>query len=194
MSNLENKNQPQTKLSIVGWLKKPSVKTDRALNITTIVLAFIGFACALIGGWNPEASKWIIGLGAFPILLLMLGVLIVRTLRRVWTQVWTKKEIIWQSILYSAWLLAFIFLWYGLGMATSMYQEVNNYKLGLSVAEQGNFISLTALQKAEGFESYLGGIWTMVVFVGIAMFINVFYNMGHPVVNEEEQNKLQKRK
>ncbi|MCV3728584.1 hypothetical protein OF376_02245 [Ureaplasma miroungigenitalium] len=175
------------------WFYKENYKIDRAMNILVVAFAFACFACALIGAWNPEASKWIIGFGAFIMFAATITVLVLRTIKRMNIHKWTRKEIIWQSVMYSFWAFALFGLLFGLIVAAVRYDHVVFIKELLGKQKAG-FIPLTGLSGQPGFEAYLAGLWIMVIGIGAAMFVSVFYNMAHPVLKESEQVNITKNK
>ncbi|MCV3754173.1 hypothetical protein [Ureaplasma zalophigenitalium] len=193
MSKNTNVKSLGNKKVLTKWFYKENYKIDRAMNILVVAFAFACFACALIGAWNPEASKWIIGFGAFIMFAATIVVLVLRTIKWMNIHKWTRKEIIWQSVMYSFWGFALFGLLFGLIVTAIRYDDVVIIKQSLG-REKAAFIPLTGLSGHAAFGSYLAGLWIMVIGVGAAMFVSVFYNMAHPVLKESEQVNITKNK
>lgn len=152
-------------------------KGMKILNILIVAFAFGLFACAIIGSFDAKATKYAIGIGVGLVQFIVLGLLIYRVIVVHYQNKWSKKEIIWQGILFGLWFFGFIWWMWATAATTQAYEQIVLF-YDLNKAKNPNYslIVMTGVP-FELFKSLVLSLWFIVIKIAMLLFASTFYNM-----------------
>lgn len=152
-------------------------KGMKILNIIIVAFAFGLFACAIIGGFDAKATKYAIGIGVGLVQFVVLGLLLYRLLVIHFQNKWSKKEIVWQSVLFGLWVFVFIWwIWSTIATVQAYNEVVTYYELKKAKNPSYSLIVITGIPFVV-YKSLVLSLWFIIIKSAMLLFASTFYNM-----------------